>query len=391
LRALHVLSGLDPKLGGPPVAVRNIVVAASRQGVDVELAACDVGGEHVGQMAAELRRESATLRPFPITGRSEPLVRWGVSGPMLAYLYRRIPSFDIVHIHGAWSLTSLAGGVRARIAGVPSVLTPHETLTDFDIDVSRSRMRTWQKRIIGGLLVRLIDVVVFSSEIERRDSPIARAAEARVLPHPMVDERSQRPPNAPSSDQLRVGFLGRLHSKKNLPALLEAVSRCPGVELAVAGSGPEEAAYRERARSLGLDSRVEWLGFLAGTAKRDFLHAIDVLAMPSLYECFGVSAVEAMQAGVPVIVSDTVGVAAAVSGYEAGIVAGRDTESLAAAITRLRDEPALRARCGCGASQAAREEFSFATFGRGIERIYSELAIRRSREPARLRGGRTRP
>jgi glycosyltransferase involved in cell wall biosynthesis len=376
LRALHVLSGLDPKLGGPPVAVRNIVVAASRQGVDVELAACDVGGEHVGQMAAELRRESATLRPFPITGRSEPLVRWGVSGPMLAYLYRRIPSFDIVHIHGAWSLTSLAGGVRARIAGVPSVLTPHETLTDFDIDGSRSRMRTWQKRIIGGLLVRLIDVVVFSSEIERRDSALARHADSRVLAHPVVDEWRHRPARRRSGDGLRVGFLGRLHPKKNLAALLDAVARCADVAIAVAGSGPEETAHRDRAGRLGLDARVEWLGFVARSKKREFLEMIDVLAMPSLYECFGMSAVEAMQAGVPVIVSDTVGVAAAVSAYGAGIVTGHDAGSLTAAITRLRDDVVLLERCRSGAARAACAEFSFDNFGEEIERIYEDLAHR---------------
>lgn len=377
LRVLHVLHGLDPKLGGPPVAVKNIVIAAARRDVEVELAACDVGGPHVDKAADDLASESATLRSFPITGSAEPLVRWGVSVPMISYLWRRIPSFDVVHVHGAWSMTTLVGALRARLAGVPTVLTPHEDLVEYDINVSRTRLRARQKRIIGAQLVRSVDAVAFSSEIEARDSPIVRGADSHVLPHPVVDERSERSAKPTSGERLRVGFLGRLHPKKNLPALLDAIARCADVELVVAGSGPEDVNYRERARSLGLDSRIEWLGFVTGDAKREFLDEIDVLAMPSLYECFGVSVAEAMEASVPVIVSDTVGVADIVGVSRAGIVTGHDAESLAAAIARLRDDPALLNRCRLAAARAARAEFSFGTFGTRIERIYAELATRK--------------
>jgi glycosyltransferase involved in cell wall biosynthesis len=228
--------------------------------------------------------------------------------------------------------------------------------------------------VLGALLLRWVDMVVFSSEIERRDSPIASAGAAAVLPHPVVDERSEPPPVPRPREGLSVGFLGRLHAKKNLPALLEAVAKCPGVELVVAGSGPEEHDHRQRAAALGLDSRLQWLGFVDAEGKRKFFERIDVLAMPSLYECFGISAVEAMQAARPVIVSDTVGIAPAVADHEAGVVTGRDPESIAAAIGRLRDSPELRERFSRGATQAAREEFSFASFGRAVAGLYSQVA-----------------
>jgi glycosyltransferase involved in cell wall biosynthesis len=376
MRALHVLNGLDPKLGGPPVAVRNMVVAAAREGVEVELAACDVGGEYVAEARAALAEEGVTLESFSITGTAEPLVRWGASLPMLQYLWRRAPSFDVVHVHGAWSITSLGGALRPRLAGRPTVLTPHETLTDFDIDVARSRWRTRQKRVLGAGLLRLVDVVVFSSEIERRDSPIAAAADVRVLAHPVVDQENHDPAPPRSGEGFRVGFFGRLHPKKNLPVLLEAVAGLPGVTLSVAGSGPEESAYRNQADSLGLTSRAQWLGFISGDTKREFLGSIDVLAMPSQYECFGLAAAEALEAGVPVVVSDTVGIAPAVSQYGAGLVTRRDPTALSAAIARLRDDPALLDRCRSGAIRAATEAFSFKTFGAGIRAIYAELVER---------------
>jgi glycosyltransferase involved in cell wall biosynthesis len=379
---LHVLNGLDPCLGGPPVAVRNIVVATSREGIEVELAACDGGGPHIDDLVADLGKESVTLRWFPITGgRADPLVRWGASALMLRYLWQRIPDFDVVHLHGAWSFPSLLGAARARVRALPIVLTPHETLTEFDIEHARSMWRTKQKRAVGSALVRLVDVILFSSDIEHRDSRIARSADCRVRAHPVVDERVPPGERGSSDDApLRVGFLGRLHPKKNLPALIDAVAQCAAVRLIVAGSGPDEAKCRAQANSLSLNSRVEWLGFVAGAGKNDFFGSIDLLAMPSLYECFGVSAAEAMAAGVPVLVSNTVGIAQVVVAHGAGVVTGNDSKSIAAAITRLQDDRTILGRCRRGAAQAAREQFSFADFGREIERIYRDLVTRRRRK-----------
>jgi glycosyltransferase involved in cell wall biosynthesis len=297
---------------------------------------------------------------------------------MLRYLWQRIPDFDVVHLHGAWSFPSLLGAARARVRALPIVLTPHETLTEFDIEHARSMWRTKQKRAVGSALVRLVDVILFSSDIEHRDSRIARSADCRVRAHPVVDERVPPGERGSSDDApLRVGFLGRLHPKKNLPALLGAVAQCGAVRLIVAGSGPDEAACRTHANTLSLNSRVEWLGFVAGTAKNDFFGSIDLLAMPSLYECFGVSAAEAMAAGVPVLVSNTVGIADVVAAYGAGVVTGHDSKSIAAAITRFQDDRTILGRCRSGAPQAAREQFSFADFGREIERIYWDLVRQR--------------
>lgn len=380
MRVLHVLNGTDPRLGGPPIAVRNMVVAAARQGIEIELATCDPVDAGPELLADYRGATGVALSAFPISGRAEPLARWGVSLPLLVHLWRRIPEVHVVHVHGMWTVPSILAAARARYVGVSTVLTPHETLTDFDIDVSRSPRRTRQKRALGALVLRLVDEVIFSAEIERRDSPIAKRAKSHVISHPVVDETALGSPAcAVSRDGVAVvGFLGRLHPKKNLPLLLDALARCPGLELLIAGAGPHEAESRERAALLGIGGRVRWLGFIDAHAKPDFFSRVDVLAMPSQYECFGMSAVEAMAAGVPVVLSDTVGVAAATSAFGGGIVTGLEPGQIAQALGRLRDDPQLLRDCRRGALQAAREEFSFARFGARIESLYAALAVPRT-------------
>jgi glycosyltransferase involved in cell wall biosynthesis len=111
---------------------------------------------------------------------------------------------------------------------------------------------------------------------------------------------------------LRIGFLGRLHPKKNLDVLIRAVRRASNdARLLVAGEGPSgyTANLKGLVAELEMEDRIEWLGFTEGSSKWHFIDQIDVLAMPSQYECFGMAAAEAIARGTPIIVSQHTGMA----------------------------------------------------------------------------------
>ena len=157
-----------------------------------------------------------------------------------------------------------------------------------------------------------------------------------VVPHAVINgsgagTRSNR-------HDFRVGFLGRLDPKKNLELVIDALALLSEpVTLQVAGDGPR--AYREslvsRAQSRGVETRVRWHGFVEDATKRQFLASIDVLVMPSTFECFGVSAAEALAAGVPVVVSPHVGVADIVVEYRCGHVVSATAPEIARALREL--------------------------------------------------------
>ncbi|MEV7973355.1 glycosyltransferase [Cellulomonas sp. NPDC089187] len=164
-----------------------------------------------------------------------------------------------------------------------------------------------------------------------------------------VDPRAPRShPDRPPVDgsRFRVGYAGRfLAPHKGIAVLMSAVAADPRMDLILAGDGPQAAQLHARARQPDLAGRVEFRGPLSGDDLAAFYRSLDVLAVPSVptpgwLEQFGRVAVEAMAAGVPVVVSDSGALPEVVA--DAGlIVPPGDPEALTAALARVRDEPGL--------------------------------------------------
>jgi glycosyltransferase involved in cell wall biosynthesis len=132
--------------------------------------------------------------------------------------------------------------------------------------------------------------------------------------------------------------------------------------------------------SRGVATRIRWLGFVEGAEKFQFLASIDVLAMPSAFECFGVAAVEALSAGVPVIVSSRVGVADVVVEYRCGRVVAAAAPEIARALGELMKDSSRRHQLSENARLAAAREFSIGTHGERIKAEYEgALGARRER------------
>ncbi len=112
-----------------------------------------------------------------------------------------------------------------------------------------------------------------------------------------------------TSGELRIAFVGRLAPYKGLDLLLEALAPLTGRawSLGVYGDGPAKAQLQEKARRLGLASRIRFHGLIASDAVVSALSAHDLCVVPSRYDGWGMATSEALQAGVPVLVSDAAG------------------------------------------------------------------------------------
>ncbi|KJS80054.1 MAG: glycosyl transferase family 1 [Peptococcaceae bacterium BICA1-8] len=114
-----------------------------------------------------------------------------------------------------------------------------------------------------------------------------------------------------SPDEKIVLFVGRLVPEKGVQVLIEAMPRVltfePKTKLLIAGKGPYENSLKDLVRAKGLENRVNFLGFI-NDEERDVLYRYaDCIVFPSLYEPFGIVALEGMVAGSPVVVADTGG------------------------------------------------------------------------------------
>jgi glycosyltransferase involved in cell wall biosynthesis len=165
-----------------------------------------------------------------------------------------------------------------------------------------------------------------------------------------VDELRER------RNELRAGFelddqpvvlhAGRLLPVKGVDVLVDAVGQVDGVQLLVVGDGRERAALVERAARLGV--RARFAGFLPAERLAEAYAAADIFALLSRRESWGVVVTEATAAGLPLVLSDTVGAARDLlrNGENGELVPAGDAEATAAAIARLVASAELRARYG---------------------------------------------
>ena len=216
-------------------------------------------------------------------------------------------SFDVIHAHD-W-LTYLAGLQAARASGKP--LVAHVHATEFDrTDGSGNPFVTAIERAGLAAADRVVAVSGYTAEIVQTRYGVPRER-VRVV-HNAIDARRVPRPWTVDETQPLVLFAGRITAQKGPEYFVDAAARVademPAVRFAVAGSGDRLRAMMERVAALGLSDRFLFTGFLPPD-RLDALYArADLYVMPSMSEPFGLTALEALQHGTPVIVSRNAGV-----------------------------------------------------------------------------------
>jgi glycosyltransferase involved in cell wall biosynthesis len=180
----------------------------------------------------------------------------------------------------------------------------------------------------------------------------------------MADQLS-RPAPTRVGDGINAVWAGQTGYRKGLDVALAAVAEArrdlPGLRLTVVGVAPGEP----------IDG-VEWLGVLPPSAMPDVYRNADLLLFPTRYESFGMVVIEAMAAGLPVIVSDEIKVDIVRDGRSGAVVSGHDPADYAAALRRLAD-PRVRAAIGAVNREDVRC-YSIESFGAGYAAVAESLA-----------------
>lgn len=384
MRVLRVIDSLDPLVGGPAVTALNSAISATRAGVRCDIAVVARPGDNEtawwSAAVERCRDEGIALSGFSVLAPRFSPRHYDPSAELGRWLVRRgRPRYDIVHAESPWTGACALASAIAAVAGTPLVITPHAVFMPLDLSRGGIGIRI-AKRAGVRMYGRTVDLIVCSSPLEMRDAQSAGLPTERLtwIYHPVVDEQVSialpRPP-ARGQSGLRVGYLGRLHPMKNVAMLIDAVGRLDRrVSLVVAGRGDArlENELRRKAERL-LPGRAEFMGWVSGDDKVRFLAGIDVIAMPSEYECFGVAAIEALAAGTPAIVSDRVGIEGIVREHQAGRVAKASVGSLAEAISVYLDDPWALAHDAARARGAALAEASYSAHGGRLASLYAQL------------------
>jgi glycosyltransferase involved in cell wall biosynthesis len=379
LRVLCVGCGLDPRSGGPTVSSVNIWIALRRAKMEV-VAATPINSDLLTpeiQAIERLKNEGIIVQIVPYTMGPHSFVRWGVSIPLLMWLFRSAKDFDIIQAHAAWMFSTVAAAFAARHAHRPFVLYPHESLTEFDVVKGTSVFRHIAKCVMKRIILSMTNFIIYASPFERATSFVSSGCpDSAAIYHPIFDDQKEilHARRWPSEfDVLRIGFLGRFDKKKNLEKLIEALAKVPHATLRVGGDGTPN--YRRKLLDLAaffsVTDRIEWLGFIEAKSKTTFFQSIDVLVMPSENEGFGIVAAEALLNGVPVVVSETTGISDLVMNKDCGIVVLPEPTAIA---TALESFNATRLEMLSRNSIAAVQEcLSFSAYGEEAKKVYSRV------------------
>ena len=173
-------------------------------------------------------------------------------------------------------------------------------------------------------------------------------------------------------------FFGRLAQVKGLDRLLRAFARTQRGTLAIVGNDYEglAAGLAEMARQLRIDDRVRIVPRTITDAEKEYMFAAArVFVLPSYSESFGNVVLEAMQRGLPVIVTPEVGAAEVVKESGGGLVAGGDAQSLSAAIDRLTEDAATSSAMGEAGRRHVSEHYGWNSVAARMEALYGELKM----------------
>lgn len=342
----------------------------------------DVGGleGYVGRLATTLHGSDRHDVTVVTTGASRrvsrevwrgiPVIRLGtwltVSNTRLnplwvAQLRRLLDRLD-VDVVNAHAPTPGLADVAALTARVPVVLTYHAgslVKGGHPVDVL---LRAYERHVLPRVFSASAELVAVS--------PASRAhttGRAHLVP-PGVDTAAFTPPTAPSR-QARVLYVGRVERTsrwKGLPVLLEAMvslrERVPDVRLGVVGTGDDVPALRRLAEGLGLGESVDWHGAVAHAQLPGFYRRAGVAVLPSTTEAesFGMTLVEAMACGCPVVGSRVGGIPFVVRDGVDGLLAEPgDAGSLARALAAVLTDPARAAALGAAGRQAAEDRWDW--------------------------------
>jgi len=179
-----------------------------------------------------------------------------------------------------------------------------------------------------------------------------------------------------------VLLVGRLVYEKGFQLALEAmpgvIERVPGTRFLVAGSGTHEAELRRQAEGLGLMQHGTFLGWIGDDVLHSLYPIADICVVPSIYEPFGLVALEAMASGCPCLVADTGGLREVVPHEEAGLrFRARDPEALTEMAVRVLGDEQLGERLVSEGLEHIRR-FDWADIAEQTVGVYDQVAGRRA-------------
>lgn len=370
MRILSVVTLISPngEYGGPVRVALNQAEALRAEGHDVVVAGGARGFEN--DLPHEIN--GVPLRLFPVLNIVPGTGFAGLASPALQRWIRSASSdFDIVHVHAARDLVTLPVAAWLRRAGMPYVLQTHGM-----IDRSSHPLAGPLDALLTRRVLRGAQTVFHLTPQERQDLINVGGSELRLR-----ELRNGVPsPELQSTDAAveygnEVLYLARLAPRKRPLTFVDMAVRLgasfPDATFSLVGPDEGEgAAVTRRIGASHTETKISWEGPIAPELSRQRMSRACIYVLPSVDEPFPMSVLEAMSLGLPVVITDTCGLAPVVSEYGAGFVVDDTLDALTSAVSSLLTDHVLARKMGDAGAKLSREQFGMAAIAAALSAAY---------------------
>ena len=381
MRIVHVVPSYLPAVrhGGPIFAVHGLCRALAARGHQVEVFTTNVDGPNDSPVPLEtgVELDGVQIRYFP----SHNLRRLYWSPPLARALRDSLTNCSVMHLHSVFLWPTWAAARMAKTARIPYVISPRGMLVK-ELIKRKNRLIKWawielvEKTSLKGASAIHATSLLEATEIQRFGWGLPHIA---MVPNGVEDiETCYRDKVSTDVQEIGAGqplilFLGRITWKKGLDRLLRGFARTDVGRLAIVGPDDEKLTPRleQLACELKITDRVRFLPrTMLGADKEYLFQSAKVFVLPSHSENFGNSVLEAMQRGVPVVLTPEVGAAEIVRECQGGLVVAGDPQPLGTAIGGLAANPGLARAMGEAGQKHILEHYTWNQMAARIEDLY---------------------
>ena len=369
MRILQIVALVTPQnvYGGPLTVALNQCHALSALGHDVTLLST-----HSGYSTAP-HFDGIDSVLFPARNVAPRVGFAGLTSPaLLAWLYRNVAHFDVVHVHVARDFLTLPAALMSMRKGARTVLQTHGMIDESQRALSKPLDAVATRRAL-----RSASTVFYLTPAERASLTAVAGGtiNLRRLINGVPVSSIQADDATRADAALEVLFLARLQARKRPGAFVLAASRLlsefPDVTFSLVGPDEGEGPSVRRAiGDLAPNANIVWQGPVAREATLARMARAAVYVLPSVDEPYPMSVLEAFSAGLPVIVTDTCGLAGDIKSAGVGIVVSNNVDDLAQAMRRLLSDSALRLRMGKKGKALAEGTFSMTAVAETLASAY---------------------